>query len=356
MPRLKLTKTSIADLKIDSKIVDYFDAEVNGLTLRVFPSGAKAFSIIYRNNEGKQKRYTIGKYPSIPLAQAKKEAQRLLLLISQGKDIQEQKVVSKKVIQDGVFTFKRYLDSFYLEWYKQNRKSHQGVKNILINCCTPLHELKLIDLDKPKVNTFLYQYVSTQKVGNASYNRILSAVKGAITKAVEFGYLDENKLAGFKQQPEPANKIRYLSEAEKERLFQALDVTDLLLKHIVLVAYYTGMRRGEIFSLDWEDIDVKTNKITLDKTRTKSDKNRSIPMHSKVGCLGPHDRFCISIHKIESAILGGINFARAVRLLGMSSQIRFAHSERTTLLRFYSTPWLKAVSQTSLWRLRHAAC
>jgi hypothetical protein len=75
-----------------------------------------------------------------------------------------------------------------------------------------------------------------------------------------------------------------------------------------------------------------------------------------VGCLGPHDRFCISIHKIESAILGGINFARAVRLLGMSSQIRFAHSERTTLLRFYSTPWVKAVSQTSLWRLRHVAC
>jgi hypothetical protein len=84
--------------------------------------------------------------------------------------------------------------------------------------------------------------------------------------------------------------------------------------------------------------------------------NQQRPEGNQLGCLGPHDRFCISIHKIESAILGGINFARAVRLLGMSSQIRYAHSERTTLLRFYSTPWVKAVSQTSLWRLRHVAC
>ena len=91
MPKLKLTKTSIANINIADKIVDYFDSEVNGLSLRVFPSSSKTFSIVYRNNAEKQKRYTIGKYPTITLVQAKKEAQRLLLLVSQGEDIQKTK-------------------------------------------------------------------------------------------------------------------------------------------------------------------------------------------------------------------------------------------------------------------------
>lgn len=44
------------------------------------------------------------------------------------------------------------------------------------------------------------------------------------------------------------------------------------------------------------------------------------------GCLGLHDRFCMSIHKIESAILGGINFARAVRLTSHLGHNRFTYS------------------------------
>ncbi|WP_158106873.1 type I-C CRISPR-associated endonuclease Cas1c [Caedibacter taeniospiralis] len=44
--------------------------------------------------------------------------------------------------------------------------------------------------------------------------------------------------------------------------------------------------------------------------KLKDDTRKLLLVTLQIGCLGPHDRFCISIHKIESAILGGINFAR----------------------------------------------
>jgi len=46
------------------------------------------------------------------------------------------------------------------------------------------------------------------------------------------------------------------------------------------MALNTGMRRGEILSLLWSDIDFDTNMITIDQTNTKSKKQRRIPINS----------------------------------------------------------------------------
>ncbi|MCF6777887.1 Arm DNA-binding domain-containing protein [Thiotrichales bacterium 19X7-9] len=158
MPKIKLTKTSISELKADSNIIDYFDTEVKGLVLRLFPSGTKVFSIIYRNNENKLRRYTIGKYPSIPLLQAKREAQRLLLKISQGEDIQKKKSLARHDQGIEEYTFKNYLDEFYADWCRKNRKDAKRILLTLFNACEPLHEVALKSFDHSIINHFLVKY------------------------------------------------------------------------------------------------------------------------------------------------------------------------------------------------------
>ncbi|MCF6776739.1 site-specific integrase [Thiotrichales bacterium 19X7-9] len=282
MPTIKFTKLAIDAITASTKRVDYFDTDVKGLSLRVSPSGSKTYSIIYRNAQGIKKRYTIGKHGAITMNQAKKEAQRLLLHVSQGEDVQEIKSVAQRTQATEDYTFKNYIDDFYLEWCRANRKDAKNVSLILLNTCSPLHDIVLKDLNQAIVNQFLMRYQKKTGITNSRINKILNGIKGAISRAFEYGYVEKNILQGLKTLKESVGKIRYLSEVETQRLFKALEDTNELIRNIVLTAYYTGMRRGEIFSLKWEDIDLKLNQIILDKDNTKSGKIRDIPLNSKL--------------------------------------------------------------------------
>ena len=48
------------------------------------------------------------------------------------------------------------------------------------------------------------------------------------------------------------------------------------------MAYYTGMRRGEILSLTWDKVDMKTRFINLEAEDTKDKEKRSIPICNKL--------------------------------------------------------------------------
>jgi integrase len=74
-------------------------------------------------------------------------------------------------------------------------------------------------------------------------------------------------------------RVRYLTEDEEQRFFQALG-NNQQLKDIVTVALHTGMRRGEIFNLKWFDLDFDRALIQVRKTKTTL--NRVVPMNARV--------------------------------------------------------------------------
>jgi integrase len=74
-------------------------------------------------------------------------------------------------------------------------------------------------------------------------------------------------------------RVRYLTDDEEQRLFQAMGDNQQL-KDIVTIALHTGMRRGEIFNLKWFDLDFDRGLIQVRKTKTKL--NRIVPMNGRV--------------------------------------------------------------------------
>lgn len=70
-------------------------------------------------------------------------------------------------------------------------------------------------------------------------------------------------------------RLRFLSQAESQALIQACNKR---LRPIVITALSTGMRRGEILSLTWKQVDLEHGFIFLE--RTKSGKRREIPISS----------------------------------------------------------------------------
>jgi len=104
-------------------------------------------------------------------------------------------------------------------------------------------------------------------------NRNLSLLRSLLNKAVRWGYLSSN----------PVKKIEFFKEEPKERILTHDEMKKLLkearqpLKNVILVALNTGMRRSEIYHLEWNQVNIEERFITVQKT--KSRKLRRIPLN-----------------------------------------------------------------------------
>jgi integrase len=84
----KLTAAVVKSANAPGLIWD--DGGVSGFCLRVYPSGAKSFLLNYRIN-GRERRLTIGNFPTWTLEAARLEAKALRRLIDQGRDPAQEK-------------------------------------------------------------------------------------------------------------------------------------------------------------------------------------------------------------------------------------------------------------------------
>ena len=123
-------------------------------------------------------------------------------------------------------------------------------------------------------------------------NRYLSALSKAFTNAVkEWHWLPDNPLARVSKKTEPRGRVRYLSDEERAALLEACRASSEYkpLYLIVLFALTTGMRRGELLGLRWQDIDLERRVAVLHNT--KNGDRRSVPIVQEVAeLLGEHGR------------------------------------------------------------------
>ena len=101
----------------------------------------------------------------------------------------------------------------------------------------------------------------------ATVNRFMATMSHMFTKAVEWGMVEEETLKRIrkvKQLPENNKRLRYLSKEECQSLINSCGPH---LRPVVITALNTGMRKGEILSLKWDNVDLKHGFILLEKTK-----------------------------------------------------------------------------------------
>lgn len=114
----------------------------------------------------------------------------------------------------------------------------------------------------------------------ASVNREIATLSRIFSLAVENGLLETNPCRKVKKLTENNERKRYLSVEEEERLMNVLTGKRVHLKPLITLAIHTGMRRGELLNLKWENVDFARGIIHV--THTKTNKDRDIPMNSVV--------------------------------------------------------------------------
>ena len=115
-------------------------------------------------------------------------------------------------------------------------------------------------------------------ISTATVNRYLAALSHVLTVAVkEYKWLPESPMRYLGKLPEAKPRVRYLSDDERDRLLDACrESRSSHLYAIVLLALSTGMRRGEILSLTWDDLDPERRTIILQDTKNKE--RRAVPL------------------------------------------------------------------------------
>lgn len=102
-------------------------------------------------------------------------------------------------------------------------------------------------------------------------------------KAVNRGYLERNPASNIKQVREPERSVRVLTAEEVGKLLLASP--SLRWKVLIALGITTGMRRGEMLALRWEDMDLRTQTVWVRNKPghlTKSRRNRVLALVPEV--------------------------------------------------------------------------
>lgn len=124
----------------------------------------------------------------------------------------------------------------------------------------------------------------------STVNRYLAALSAMYTIAVkEWRWSPSNPVSNARKCREPAGRVRYLSDDERERLLSSIYYLGNAQEHkhdrmtaydylyyIVIVAISSGMRKNEIMTLKWSQVNLEAGEIIL--LETKNGKKRNVPV------------------------------------------------------------------------------
>ena len=210
-------------------------------------------------------------------ASSKKEAEAMLA--ARMKDIREKKFnLDTRKEKDVLF---EDLCREFLAYSKTNKRSYErdvlSVKMLKqafggrhLHQITP----KIVE-DYKAQRKVAFSQKRKRMLSPATVNRELACLKTMFNKAVEWEMVEANPAAKVRLLREPKGRVRFLTEEEAGRLVQCC--ADHL-KPIVVTALNTGMRRGEIFKLKWEEVDFENRIVYV--TNSKNGEQRQISMNN----------------------------------------------------------------------------
>ena len=133
-------------------------------------------------------------------------------------------------------------------------------KNLLpVFCKKPLHLITTREVEG-------YARDRSVKVKGATINRELALLRHLFNIAMDNGYTDQNPARAIKRYPEsPWRHKFFFSESEIKALINA---SAPHLRPILALAFGTGLRKGDILSLRWDDVDLDRSIISVQMQKT----------------------------------------------------------------------------------------
>lgn len=270
--------------------------------------------LFFLSNYGRhKKRCKIGKHSAITSIQARDLALAFSAKVIGGEDVQERKKQARQAAESSKSRMLEcFLNSRYESWVTAERKSgHTTVKRIR-SIFKVFMALPLEDINHWVVEKWRAERLNAGKKPT-TVNRDITGLKAMLSKAIEWELLSKHPLAKLKPiKTDKHAKVRYLSLDEEQLLREAMLLREERIKKsresanewreernhdlypdlknvtfadylqpMVLLAMNTGMRRGELFDLTWNDVSFSARVLTVSGAVAKSGSTRHIPLNKE---------------------------------------------------------------------------
>jgi integrase len=293
LPTIRISRHTIARLPVVEKTTVFFDEELKGFGLRVFPTGAKSWVVEYRagiSGRGTAKRrVSLGQPSLVSPEKARQLAKDILAAARVGADPASQRADERAGI-----TVAELADAFMSEHVEPRRKGstaddYQSILNRLVKpSLGSMKAAKVTRADVAKLHLSLRQTPY-------SANRMLAVLGAAFSFAEKRGLVPESfnparKIEKYKESP----RERYLTEKELARLGEVIreaEATGLprkpsASKHApkqpenlvrklspsaaaaLRLLLLTGCRVSEILNLRWTEVDIQRGLLFLPDSKT----------------------------------------------------------------------------------------
>lgn len=263
-----------------------WDGEISGFGARITASGALSFVLDYRIF-GRQRRYTVGRWPEWTATAARDEALALKKKIRENIDPLEEKNRdrSEPTLTD--------LKTEYLERYAAAYKRPSSVRDdrrMLEKIIVPkLGKMRIAAIGKRDIE----KLHSSLKKTPYQANRVLALLSKMFSLAIEWEYATTNparKVPRFQE----GKRERSLSVEEVQRFREALDsygneearsesaekrnTEKRNAANALRLLMLTGSREGEVLKAEWEQFDLERGVWTKPAHFTKQKRTEHIPL------------------------------------------------------------------------------
>lgn len=316
----KLTDKLLQSLSPQDRPLEIRDTEIRGLTYRLQPSGVATFFLQYRDEVGKQGRVKIGRYGDNPhnkeigIPAARTKAREYLAKITLGANPATEKKAAREAVES--LTLRQFIEGPYKDWAESNLKSHKSTLGRLLYGFTslldkPLDSLCAFDFEKNRQARLKGKPKSKGEHGptkGATVNRDQAHMRAALARAVQWGHMSANPLAGVTKTREDKNRsIRAMTDAEETAIIaeftarRAKRIAERMeraakgerpgprvrrylgfLEPLFILSVESGLRRGEALSLAWSDVDFAKRELTVKGEGAKSSQTRTVPLSKRL--------------------------------------------------------------------------
>jgi integrase len=253
------------------------DDEVQRLKAQVTQDGAHSFVLRYSIG-GRERLYTIGRFPDWSVKAAREEAKHLLRLVDQGVDPKEARDAERAepVVNE-------MCDRYLSEHAVRKRSARDDESMIRLYVRPELGNRKVASITFGDIDK-LHRKV-TQNGTPYRANRLIALLSKMFNLAIRWEMRDDNPAKGVERNPEE-RRYRYLSGDELRRFCEALTAyPNRVAANAVMMLLLSGARRSEVLSATWQQFDLKAGRWSKPSAHTKQKREHHVPLSAPAQLL-----------------------------------------------------------------------